>query len=253
MGGKGNTRYLKRLAAPKLIHIQRKIGKFFTKARAGPHNKEESLPLLHIVRDILNLGANAREARKIIKQGDVIVDGVPRTDHKFPVGIMDVIKIPKMDKHYRILPVEGKGFYPVEIPKKEADFKLVRIENKSTVKGGHIQLNLHDGRNLLLKVKDPRNPEEGKAYKTMDVLKISVPGQEIKGHVPLKEGSYGIIISGHNFGQMGTITNINKRFGINASIIGLKNKKNEQLETEYEYMFIGGKGSSEITLPEETV
>src|SRR4030043_1046777 len=133
MGGKGNTRYLKRLAAPKLIHIQRKIGKFFTKARAGPHNKEESLPLLHIVRDILNLGANAREARKIIKQGDVIVDGVPRTDHKFPVGIMDVIKIPKMDKHYRILPVEGKGFYPVEIPKKEADFKLVRIENKSTV------------------------------------------------------------------------------------------------------------------------
>ena len=251
MGGKGSTKHLKRLAAPKLIHVQRKVGKFFTKVRPGPHNKEESLPLLYVVRDLWNLGANAREARKIIKQGDIMVDGVARMDHKYPVGIMDVIKIPKLDKQYRILPVEGKGFYPVEIPKKEAGFKLVRIENKTSVKGGHIQLNLHDGRNILVKVKDPRNPEEAKDYKTMDVLKISVPEQEITGHVPLKEGSYGIIISGHNFGQVGTITNISKRFGTNASVIGLKNKKNEQLETQYEYMFIIGKGSPEITLPEE--
>ncbi len=251
MGGKGNKRHLKRLAAPKLIKISRKTGKFFTKVRAGPHAKEIALPLLHVVRDILKLGANAREARKIIKQGDVLIDGVPRKDHKFPLGIMDVIKIPKIDKQYRILPVEGKGFYPVEIPKKESAFKLVRIENKSTLKGGQIQLNLHDGRNILIKVKDPRNPEEGKEYKTMDVLKITVPEQEIKGQYPLKEGSYGLIISGHNFGQMGTITEISKRFGTNASIIGVKNKKNEQLETQYEYMFIVGKGSSEITVPEE--
>ncbi len=251
MGGKGNKRHLKRLAAPKLIKISRKTGKFFTKVRAGPHAKEIALPLLHVVRDILKLGANAREARKIIKQGDVLIDGVPRKDHKFPLGIMDVIKIPKIDKQYRILPVEGKGFYPVEIPKKESAFKLVRIENKSTLKGGQIQLNLHDGRNILIKVKDPRNPEEGKEYKTMDVLKITVPEQEIKGQYPLKEGSYGLIISGHNFGQMGTITEISKRFGTNASIIGVKNKKNEQLETQYEYMFIVGKGSPEITVPEE--
>ncbi len=251
MGGKGNKRYLKRLAAPKLIHIPRKIGKFFTKVRAGPHRKEDALPLLHVVRDILTLGSNGREARKIIKQGDILIDGVPRKDPKFPLGLMDIIKIPKTDSQYRILPVEGKGFYPVEIPKKESGFKLVRIENKSTLKGGQIQLNLHDGRNILIKVKDPRNPEEGKEYKTMDVLKISVPDQEIKGHVPLKEGSFGLIISGHNFGQMGTITSISKRFGTNASIIALKNKKNEQLETQYEYMFIVGKGSPEITVPEE--
>ncbi len=251
MGGKGNKRHLKRLAAPKMLKISRKTGKFFPKVRAGPHPKEMSLPLLHVVRDILKLGANAREARKIIKQGDILIDGVPRKDHKFPLSLMDVIKVPKLDAQYRILPVEGKGFYPVEIPKKESEFKLVRIENKSTVKGGQVQLNLHDGRNILIKVKDPRNPEEAKEYKTMDVLKISVPDQEIKGHVPLKEGSYGLIISGHNFGQMGTITSISKRFGTNASVIGLKNKKNDQLETQYEYMFLVGKGSPEITVPEE--
>ncbi len=251
MGGKGNKRYLKRLAAPKLIHIPRKEGKFFVKSRAGPHGKEDALPLLHVVRDVLNLGSNSHEARKIIKQGDLLVDGVARTDPKFPLGIMDVIKIPKIDKQYRILPVEGKGFYPVEIPKKESEFKLVRIENKTTIKGGQMQLNLHDGRNILIKIKDPRNPEEAKMYKTHDVLKISVPGQEIKGHVPLKEGCFGLITSGHNFGQMGTITSISKRFGTNASIISVKNKKNEELETQYEYMFIVGKASPEITVPEE--
>jgi len=253
MGGKGNKRYLKRLAAPRLIHVPRKIGKFFTKVRAGPHRKEAALPLLHLVRDILNLCSNAREARKIIKQGDILIDGIPRKDPKFPVGLMDVVDIPKTDAHYRILPIEGKGLYPIEIPKKEVGFKLVRIENKSNVRGGHVQLHLHDGRNILIKIKDPRKPDEAKTYKTMDVLKITIPNQEIKDHFPLKEGNAGIIISGHNFGQVGTITQISKRFGTNASVIGLKTKNNEQLETQYEYMFLLGKGTPEITIPGEKV
>ncbi|HMF33956.1 MAG TPA: 30S ribosomal protein S4e, partial [Candidatus Lokiarchaeia archaeon] len=220
------------------------------KARAGPHPLEQALPLGHIVRDILQLGANAREARKIIKSGEVLVDGTIRKDVKFPVGIMDVVKIPKIEKQYRILPVIGKGFYPVEISAEEAEYKLVRIENKTTIKGGHIQLNLHDGRNIVIRVSDPRNPEEAKQYKTMDVLKIAVPTQQILEQIPLQIGNTGIVFSGHNFGQTGTITDIAKRFGVNASVIGINNDKNEHVETLYNYMFVvGTPDSTPITLP----
>lgn len=245
MGGKGNSRYLKRLAAPRRINVHRKTGKFFVKVRAGPHGLEESLPLLHVVRDILQLGSNGSEARKIIKSGEILVDAAIRRDHKFPVGIMDVVKVPKIDKQYRILPVTGKGLYPIEITPEEAEYKLVRIENKTTIKGGHIQLNLHDGRNIIIRVNDARNPEEAKQYKTMDVLKIAVPSQQIQEHIPLKEGNVGLIFSGHNFGQLGTITNIEKRFGVNASIIGINNEKNEHVETLYKYMFVVGTPESQ--------
>ena len=77
-----------------------------------------------------------------------MVDGVVRTDPRFPVGLMDIVEIPDMEKIYRILPKWKKGLVPQEVSKKESSFKLCRIENKTTIKNGNIQLNLHDGRNI---------------------------------------------------------------------------------------------------------
>ena len=49
----------------------------------------------------------------------------------------------------------------------DAKWKLHRIENKTIVKGKKVQLNLHDGRNIIV----------GKdEYKSGDVLKITFEG-----------------------------------------------------------------------------
>jgi small subunit ribosomal protein S4e len=102
----GSRKHLKRFKAPKHWPIHPKENKWTTKPNAGPHAIEESLPLLLIVRDILGVADNAREAKRIINNGEILVDGRARKDYKFPVGFMDVIEIPKTENIYRVLPDE---------------------------------------------------------------------------------------------------------------------------------------------------
>ncbi|MCP4762806.1 MAG: 30S ribosomal protein S4e [archaeon] len=240
-------RHTKRYNTTKYTHINKKEGKFFMNALPGPHPKRFCLPLAHILRDILQVIDNNREASKIIKEGKVLVDGKVQKKTKFPVGLMDVVEIPDLGKSYRILPKLKQGLVPIEISAKEKNFKLCKINNKTTVKDGHIQLNLHDGRNIVINIKDPKKPSEDK-YKTMGVLKIEIPSQEIKDYYELKVNAPILVISGKNLGRSGVVTKIEKRFGPNASIINIKVSDEEIHETAYNYSFVIGKAKSVIKL-----
>ncbi|MFX0046985.1 MAG: 30S ribosomal protein S4e [Candidatus Hermodarchaeota archaeon] len=244
----GGTRALKRFNTPKFLQIKRKHGTFFMKPSPGPHSNRFCLPLLHIVRDLLNIVDNHREAKKLIGLGNFKVDGKIVRDKTYPVGLMDVLSIEKLNKHYRILPDSHYGLILHEIPEAESVFKLCKIIQKSTLKGGHIQLNLHDGRNIFVRVKDPKKPKED-IYKRMDVLKISIPEQEILKVLKFKEGNLAIIMSGKNIGQVGKVIGILKRFGPKASTVSIEHNS-DHTETLYDYTFIIGEEQSEINLPE---
>jgi small subunit ribosomal protein S4e len=200
------------------------------------------------VRDLLEIVDNHREAKKIIGLGHFKIDGKIVKDRTYPVGLMDVLSIVKTNKHYRILPDSHHGLILHEIPEAESTFKLCRITQKTTLKGGNIQLNLHDGRNIFISVKDPKNPKED-IYKRMDVLKITVPEQEILKVLKFKEGNLAIIMSGKNIGQLGKVLTILKRFGPKASTVSIEHNS-ETTETLYDYTFIIGEGQSEINLPQ---
>lgn len=251
MGSKGNRRHTKRLNTSKYTHINKKRYTFYLNTRPGTHSKDQSIPLISLLRDILKVAKNRKEAQIILNDGKVFVDGVVRKDGRFPVGLMDVVDIPLLKKAYRMLPHPKKGLYPLEIPDKEKSFKLCRIENKSTVKGGHIQLNLHDGRNITIEVKDPTKPKEDK-YKTMGVLKITLPEQEIKNYYPLNEESPILVVQGKNLGMTGSITEISKQFGPNANIVKIATREDVIHETAYAYSFVLGNKRSVISLFEES-
>ena len=241
-------RHTKRFNTPKYIQINKKERTFFYNLRPGPHPKNYSLPLGHIIRDILKIVKTGTEARKVIKLGMILVDGKVRKDPRFPVGLMDVVEIPELGKYYRILPKMKRGLFPMEIQEEEKDFKLCRIKNKTSLRGGgNVQLNLHDGRNLIIPLKDPKKPKEDK-YKTMGVLKIKIPSQEIVDYYPLKENSPVLVVSGKNLGMNGIVTKIEKRFGPNASIVKVKTVEDEIHETAFNYVFTVGKVKSEINL-----
>ena len=243
----GGTKSSKRLNTPKYLRIKRKHGTFFINPSPGPHPKRFNLPLLHVVRDLLEIVDNFREAKKLIGLGYFKVDGKIIRDKAYPVGLMDVLSIEKINKHYRILPDSHYGLKLFEITEEESSFKLCRITQKTTLKGGHIQLNLHDGRNIVIQVKDPKNPKEDN-YKRMDVLKISIPEQEILKVLRFKEGNLAIIMSGKNIGQVGNITKILKRFGPKASTVAIQ-RDSELTETLYDYTFIIGDEEPEIAIP----
>ena len=61
MAKRGGTKHLKRVAAPKAIFIHdRKSSIWLAKPSPGAHNKDLSMPLMVLVRDVLGLATDAR-------------------------------------------------------------------------------------------------------------------------------------------------------------------------------------------------
>jgi len=190
--------HLKRLRAPRFWKISKKEAKWATKPRAGPHGTFKSIPLLVVVRDILKLADDAKEAKSIIKMNEIFVDGSHRNDHKYPVGIMDIVSVPKMKRNFIVLPT-GHGLELVEIAAKDAKEKLCKIEGKRSVKGGKVQLNLHDGGNALVDEKD------APAYSTGDSISLDLDKKGIKKHIKLAKGHVVIVTEGKNMGKWGRV------------------------------------------------
>jgi len=246
----GSKHHLKRLAAPPFWPITRKGFKWAVKPSPGPHPIDQCIPLLVIVRDVLGYAKTAREARKLIGEGHFKVDGRVRRDYKFPVGLMDVLEVAGADEYYRVVPHPVRVLTLHPISKEEATFKLCRIENKTMVKNGHIQLNLHDGRNHLIKVSDPMNPVED-VFSTYDVVKLAIPQQEIMDHIKFEKGVLAVTIGGKNVGRVGKVIDVRQVFKKRDAVVTLVTDKGEEFRTNLKYVFPIGKDKPLISLPEE--
>ena len=231
------SKHMKRLTAPTSWPVSRKNKVWVTKPAPGPHPVQESMPLLVIVRDLAGYCDTAREARRIIGQRKIHVDGRPASDYKMPVGLQDVITVPETKENFRLLLDRRGKFRLMRITAAEAKWKLVRIEGKTTVRDGKTQLNLHDGRNILLD-KDARA--------TGDTLKISIPDQKILGVHELKEGNIAYLTGGSHIGQLGTIEEVEVSRNPKPNIVKFK----DGFTTIKDYVFVVGTEASEISLPE---
>ena len=190
------SKHMKRLAAPPSWVIPRKTNVYTTKPAPGAHPEERALPLATVVRDFLRLTATGREARRVIGAGEILVDGRVVKDAKFAVGFMDVVAVPKTKQAWRVMVDEKARLRLVPIPAQQAGWKLCQVVGKTTVSGGRTQLNLHDGRNLLVKKDDT---------KTGDVLRLELPSQKILGHFPLSEGAQVFIVDGRHAGEVAPV------------------------------------------------
>ncbi len=235
----GSRKHLKRYKAPKHWPIHPKEYKWTVKPSAGPHAIEESLPLMLIVRDILKVADNSREAKRIINNGDILVDGRIRKDIKYPVGFMDVVEIPKTESIYRVLPDEKGRLILHPIATENREFKLCKITDKTTIKGGKIQLNLHDGRNYV---------DKGE-YKVGDVAILKVPDQDISDVINFEKGTIGLITGGKHIGEIGRIKEINITRSSMPNTVEMETDDKKTFLTLKDYVFVIGKEESAITLP----
>jgi small subunit ribosomal protein S4e len=250
LGRKGRSSGLKSKPAPRFWPIRRKEIVWVVKPSPGPHSLENCLPLALVLRNILGLADTRREAKTIVSQGKVYVDGKVRLKDDYPVGLMDVISLTEVDKFFRVLP-SGKGLIINPVDKEEAKFKLCRIENKKVVGNGHVQLNLHDGSNLLVKVADPKNPQED-VYKTLDTLKISLPEKQVLEHLKMKENDFAIITGGKNIGKYGKIVEIEKAEGKERrnALVTIDDEKGNRYQTILNFAFAIGETKPLISLRE---
>ena len=252
MGKKGEPTRLKRKPAPRFWPIHRKEFVWAVKPSPGPHSLENCLPLAIVLRDILGFAKTRKEAKTIVSQGRIYIDGKVRCEDDFPVGLMDVISIPDIDKHFRILPSK-KGLIIHPISKEEAVFKLCKIENKTIVKNGDLQISFHDGSNTLVKIADPKNPQED-IYKTLDTGKISLPERQILEHIKMKENDFAIITGGKNIGKYGKIVEIEHVEGKKRrnSLAIIEDERGNRYQTILNFVFAIGETKPLISLPEAT-
>jgi len=252
LGKKGKTARLKRKPAPAFWPIHRKELPWIVKPSSGPHSLAKCLPLAMILRDMLGVAQTRKEGKLILDQGKVLVDGKIRKQDDIPVGLMDIISIPDIGKYYRLMP-SHKGLILNPISKEESNTKLVRVEDKTTVKNG-VQIALHDGSNLLVKVVDPKNPTEVN-YETFDVLKIIYPEKQIVQTLKTKEGNIAIITGGKNIGKQGKIVEIEKTEAKKRrqALVLIEDSKGTRYQTILDFIFSIGETEPLITSTEASV
>jgi len=239
MANMGSRKHMKRFNAPKSWAAHPKENKWTVKPSAGPHSIKKSISLLIVVRDLLKLADNAREAKRIINTGKILVDGRAIKDYKFPVGFMDVVEIPTTGDVYRVLP-DLKGRLTLHtIDTGNANFKLAKVANKTTIKDGQNQLNLHDGRNLL----------SDEDVNVGDVVNLKIPEQEIAEVYKLEEGATVLVTGGKHSGEIGSINEIVINKSSNKNTVVVENKKKDTFLTLRDYAFVIGKDSPVISLP----
>lgn len=225
----------KRLSIPKSWKVGRKGYKWVSTTRPGPHSQARSLPLGIIIRDILKLVDNSREGKRILSEGKVLVDGTPRKDLKFPVGLFDVITLPLINESYRMVQDE-KGRLVLHKLNETNVNKLCRINDKTTLKGGKVQLNLSDGTNIL----------GSNEYGTKDSLILSVPDKQVIKHLQFKVGNLAMVVGGQHSGEIGKIKEIREVKSSRHNTVTISGEKD--FETIENYVIVIGEDRPEIRL-----
>jgi small subunit ribosomal protein S4e len=160
---------------------------------------------------------------------------------------MDVISIRDTGQNFCVLP-SYKGLVLKEISAENAKFKLCRIEDKTVIDGGHVQLHLHDGSNVLVKVADPKNPQED-VYETLDTVKVTLPEKQVLNRTKMEQEGYALITGGKNVGKHGKAVEIEKAEGKKrrTALVTIEDEKGNRFQTTLNFVFAIGDARSLIS------
>ena len=226
--------HLKRVVAPKSWGIARKTTKFVMKPSPGPHNTN-ALPIAVWLRDHIGVARNMKEVKQILRQREIIVNGRACRHTDMGIGIFDIISIPKTGKYYRILRDMKGRHKTILIDADAAQSRLVKITNKTVVRGGKVQLNLRDGSNLIA----------DNTYKAGDSIVLSLKDGEMNkiiDHFPYQAGNMVMVIGGKHSGN---IARVSERITVSGSlpnrVILSDEETGETFETIDEYVVAVGR------------
>jgi small subunit ribosomal protein S4e len=200
----------------------------------GPHAADDGLPLVVVLRDVLEYVDSKADARQVMDDEKVLVDGTVRKNPAYTAGFMDVISFPDIDEHYRVL-VGANGLVLAEVD--DAEQKLARVEDKTTLAGGVTQLNLHDGNNI----------EVDDDYSTKSSVLVSLPDKEIEGEFMFEDGNQAYISGGKHAGVRGTIAEITEQSGGNPRTVTIETDDREVTTVE-DNVYVIGEDAAEVDL-----
>jgi small subunit ribosomal protein S4e len=234
--------HLKRYAAPDSWHVAKKAKTYVVKTAPGPHNAG-AMPVAVWLRDHMSLARTMREVRQILNSGSVIINGRPCRDPRRGIGVFDIVSVPSIGKHFRIL-LDRRGRYrSIEISPEDAKTRLAKIEDKTVISGGRVQLNLLFGANIIA----------DNSYRPKDSVVLSLSEAEgrkrftILDHFPFAVGNMAMVIGGRHSGSVGRIVEIKKEAGAVRNRVILEDPATKsRFDTIEEYVFMVGKAESAV-------
>ena len=201
--------YQTRAQVSKKIPIARKGTKYVARASSDPQN---SVPVVIAVRDMLKLARITKEVKAMIHQKHLKINGNEVKDHRESIQLFNIFEA---DKPY-ILSLTPTGKFTLEETKQKE--RQCKVTNKKILKGKKIQLNFHDGSNILT---------DDKKINTQDTVYLSFD-KKIKKHVQFEKGKECLITRGRFIGQKGKIEKIEN----NTAFVKISGKDGAETKLE---------------------
>ena len=118
--------HLKRQEVPKRWPIERKGTTYVVRPS---FNLKNGIPILVVLRNMLNLAKNRKEVKRAIHLKQILVNGKIVGDEKNSVSLFDTISIAPSNEHYRIELSKGKKFDLRRIKESESREFIIGTEN----------------------------------------------------------------------------------------------------------------------------
>lgn len=188
--------HLKRYEVPKKWPIARKGSVYIARPNS---NLSGGIPLLVILRDVLKIAQNKKEAKEAIHSKNILVNARHANDEKQAILLFDTMTNIPAKKSYRLEMAENGKFGMKEINENESRKKIAKILDKKIQKKNKMQINLSDGRNFISDMKCNVN----------DSILIDLKNKKAEKCVPLRENANAVVFDGKHAGKFGKIKKIN--------------------------------------------
>ena len=197
------SQHLKRKAMEKSWPLPRKGTKYVTRPYPGK-SFETALPLVIALRDVLKMVDTKKELKSLLNKNEIYVNERIIKEEKFPVGLFDVLSLPKIKKYFRATLTDKGKIALEEINEKDSQSKVCKVVGKKMLKKGILQINCLDGRNFLYKGNIAAN----------DSIIFNLKENKVEKIIPLKAGAEVFVLGGGHIGAIGKISEINEKIKV---------------------------------------
>ncbi len=198
------------------------IGKFWPVARKGTkylsvstHNKKDSIPLVVVMREVLGIVRTKKELKKILNEKQIKINNKEIREANYPICLFDILSF--SDKNYQAMLSDKKKMIFKEVSGKDAEIKVFKVLGKKLLEKGKVQVNLMNGKNILLK--DDVRVGDSVVYNFKD--------KKVEKIIKMEKGNQGFVVKGKHAGHKGEIDNIIERGGKSLAKIVVDEGKKE--------------------------
>ncbi|MCA9486392.1 hypothetical protein H6501_00090 [Candidatus Woesearchaeota archaeon] len=231
-----HKRHLKRTGMPLAWPTKRKNITFTTRPKPGSHKREYVCPLGVVLRDLLSYATTTKEAKVILHNEEVLVNGKKCSDVKHPVGLFDIVEIKKTgDKFFLLFNEEGR-FKSIPV---EDSYLYLKVSKKLVLGKDKFQLAFMNGFTLSVDAKTFAET------KVADTIIYDYTTKKISGTVSLKTGAFVYVFDGKYKGSFGVAKEFTSYHGLTKDVVLLVVGEHEHT-TAKEYCFAIGNSEKDM-------